>query len=470
METKTDRLKVLIIENVQSHLNRLREAVTASGFLSPSAALPEWSIDRLNTLRPELAILGPSLDGDICIRCVHKLKIIDPRIPILMACEEATFQEDYGSMPFEGIHHMPYAPDPDGLSRIIENALNHKNECAGRPDLPILIGQTQEMKHIRQKIQKVADKDITVLITGETGTGKELIARSIHYYSQRRKGPIVKINCGPLPDELLESEVFGFQKGAFTDAYHDKPGRLEMADGGTLFIDEIGDLPFSMQVKLLQVFEEKAFSRLGGTQDKMIDTRVVAATNANLREKVREGNFRKDLFYRLNVAPINAPPLRERKDDIPLLIHYYLNRYCFEFKREVLDVSDRILNLVMAYHWPGNVRELENIVRRAIVLGNWDFLLDELNLQEGGEDTSGGTSEKSHLPSLDRGDERIKKLLDSEDFSLKKITKAYVSDAERGAILEALKETKWNRKKAAQMLQVSYRTLLNRIDEFGLKP
>ena len=243
-----------------------------------------------------------------------------------------------------------------------------------------------------------------------------------------------------------------------------------MAHGGTLFIDEIGDLSLSLQVKFLQVFEEKAFSRLGGTQDKTVDTRVVAATNANLREKVRKGQFRKDLFYRLNVAPVNAPPLRKRKEDIPLLIHYYLNRYCFEFKREMLDVPERILNFFMAYRWPGNVRELENIVRRAIVLRDWDFVLSELSLENEEEADSSENSRNNHLPPFERRDMKIQRLLSDDNFSLKEATKAYVSEAERNAIMEALKETKWNRKKAAQMLQVSYRTLLNRISEFGLKP
>jgi len=470
METIKEHLNILIIEKDHAYMTGLGKALAELGFSPYSSALPEWSIEQLGALKPHLAILGPSVDGESCLRCVHKLKIIDPGIPIMISCDHGIFQGGYDSMPFEGIHHMKPGMDSHEISMSIENALTQKAECLERPDLPVLIGQSQVIKQIRKKIQKVADKDITVLITGETGTGKELIARSIHYYSLRHQGPMVKINCGPLPDELLESEVFGFQKGAFTDAYKSKPGRLEMAHGGTLFIDEIGDLSLSLQVKFLQVFEEKAFSRLGGTQDKLIDTRVVAATNANLREKVREGQFRKDLFYRLNVAPINAPPLRERNEDIPLLIHYYLNRYCFEFKREMLDVPERILIFFMAYRWPGNVRELENVVRRAIVLRDWDFVLSELNLENEEADDSSENSNNNHLPPFDRRDMKIQRLLSDDDFSLKEATKAYVSEAERNAILDALKETKWNRKKAAQMLQVSYRTLLNRISEFGLKP
>jgi two-component system response regulator AtoC len=279
----------------------------------------------------------------------------------------------------------------------------------------------------------------------------------------------VKISCGALPDELLESEVFGFQKGAFTGAHKNKPGRLELAHNGTLFIDEIGDLSLSLQAKFLQVLEDKAFARLGGIYDKFVDTRVVAATNSDLQRKVREGLFRKDLFYRLNVIHIQAAPLRERKPDIPLLIYYFVNKYCLELKKDILEMPGKVLKHLQAYQWPGNVRELENVVRRAVALKDWEFVFRELNLeslQKKGE----------HASMEDLGtvagwsDEKIERLIRENRFSLKKITKTYVSEAERLAIVDVLAKTQWNRKKAAEVLGVSYKTLLSRIDEFGLKP
>jgi two-component system response regulator AtoC len=338
-----------------------------------------------------------------------------------------------------------------------------------RPDYPVIIGQSEAIRVIKQKIQNVAGRDITVLITGETGTGKELIARSLHYHSSRSQGPLVKITCGALPDELLESEVFGFQKGAFTGAHKNKPGRLELAHNGTLFIDEIGDLSLALQAKFLQVLEDKAFARLGGIYDKFVDTRVVAATNSDLQKRVHDGLFRKDLFYRLNVIHIQAPPLRERKPDIPVLMHYFVDKYCLELKKEALEIPAKILKHLHAYQWPGNVRELENVVRRAVALRDWEFVFKELNLDSVPKGVRSGSKEDLGAVA-GWSEEKIESLIKENRFSLKKITKTYVSEAERQAILDVLAKTQWNRKKAAELLGVSYKTLLGRIDEFGLKP
>jgi len=272
-----------------------------------------------------------------------------------------------------------------------------------------------------------------------------------------------------LPDELLESEVFGFQKGAFTGAHKNKPGRLELAHNGTLFIDEIGDLSLALQAKFLQVLEDKAFARLGGIYDKFVDTRVVAATNSDLQKKVRDGLFRKDLFYRLNVIHIEATPLRERKPDIPILMHYFVDKYCLELKKDVLEIPARILKHLQAYQWPGNVRELENVVRRAVALRDWEFVFKELNLETIPKGAGHGSREELGVIA-GWSDEKIEKLIKENRFSLKKITKTYVSEAERQAIVDVLAKTQWNRKKAAEMLGVSYKTLLGRIDEFRLKP
>jgi two-component system response regulator AtoC len=462
-------LNIMIIESDPYISEGLKERVNHLGFSRSCNASPERPIDQLEALNPDLAILGPSLEEQTCLECLHKLRIIDPFMPVLTSSEENCLSE-ISTPPFEGVHFLSQDLGLDEISRVIEQALKHRAETESRPDFPSLIGQSPKTKLVRQKIRKVCDKDITVLINGETGTGKELIARSIHYHSLRSSGPLVKVNCGALPDELLESEVFGFQTGAFTGAYKDKPGRLEMANRGTLFVDEIGDLSLSLQVKFLQVMEDKAFSRLGGTKDKIIDARVVAATNADIPKKVREGTFRKDLFYRVNVVTITAPSLRERKADIPLLTHYFLNKYCYEFKKEVLDIPNNIAKLFMAYQWPGNVRELENVIRRAIALRDWSFVYEEFDLEKlSREEDQASSLVGQKLPPV-WSDDKLQRVFRDSDFSLKKISKAYVSEAERQAILSALKETQWNRKKAAQLLQVSYKTLLNRLAELDLKP
>jgi two-component system response regulator AtoC len=463
-------LKILIIETDSSVSARLQNGLKEAGFSLFYTAGPQEPMERLAAGAPEVAIVGPSLDKLSCLNTIHKLKIINPRLPVLSACDDGCMSGECVKGVFEGVHSFKPDLDPQKIPELIENALGFKAECESRPLCPAIVGQSQAIRDIRKEIEKVSDKDITVLITGESGTGKDLIARSVHHYSRRNEGPLVKINCGALPDELLESEVFGFQRGAFTGAHRDKPGRLEMASGGTLFIDEIGDLSLGLQVKFLQVLEDKAFSRLGGTRDKIVDVRVVAATNTDLASKMREGAFRQDLFYRLNVVHIKAPTLRDRKDDILLLAHYFINKYCFEFRKPALDLPAKVCEFFESYPWPGNVRELENLIRRAIVLRDWDFIFKELSLDRPYPESENGVLPGEKAPPLKWGEDRLREFFGEGDFSLKKVTKAYVSEAERQTILEALKETDWNRKKAAGLLGVSYKTLLTRIIEFDLKP
>jgi two-component system response regulator AtoC len=463
-----DDLTILIIESDPNVAALLGEKTVAAGFSLCSTTKPGCPIGELAALKPDIAILGPSLDPDTSVTCIHKMKIIDPSMPILVSHESVPFLSLEG-VPFEGIHPVRYGEDGEDFRGAMESARKHRAQHKSRPDYPVVVGQSEEIRTIKRKIQKVSIKDITVLITGETGTGKELIARSIHYHSPRAEGPLVKISCGALPDELLESEVFGFQKGAFTGAHRNKPGRLELAHNGTLFIDEIGDLSLPLQAKFLQVLEDKAFARLGGIYDKAVDTRVVAATNSDLQKKVNEGLFRKDLFYRLNVVHIKAPPLRDRKSDIPLLMHYFLNKYCLELRKDLLEVPVRVMKHFNAYHWPGNIREMENAVRRAVALRDWNFVFREMVVEYPRVKDGPDVPEKIvALPGWE--DEKIRKLMREKDFSLKKLSHDYVSEAEKNAILDALARTQWNRKRAAEILGVSYKTLLTRIDDFGLKP
>ena len=464
-----DDINILVIDSDPALGEAWAAKVKQLGFPQCSSTQPDLPMDELAAVKPDLAILGPSLDEDTCVRCIHKLKILTSFMPVLTSCGGVPLAGGPEIMPFEGIYKIgPDAESPE-FGETVKSALKFMDEHRLRPDYPVIIGHGEAVRSIKQKIQKVAGKDITVLITGETGTGKELIARSLHYHSARSQGPLVKITCGALPDELLESEVFGFQKGAFTGAHKNKPGRLELAHNGTLFIDEIGDLSLPLQAKFLQVLEDKAFARLGGIYDKFVDTRVVAATNSDLQKKVREGLFRKDLFYRLNVIHIQAPPLRERKQDIPGLMHYFVDKYCLDLRKDALDIPAKILKHLQAYQWPGNVRELENVVRRAVALRDWEFVFKELNLES--LPKAAGRAAREDLGAVEGwSDEKIEKLIRENRYSLKKITKTYVSEAERQAILDVLAKTQWNRKKAAEMLGVSYKTLLGRIDEFRLKP
>ncbi|MBN2034076.1 MAG: sigma-54-dependent Fis family transcriptional regulator [Deltaproteobacteria bacterium] len=464
----TPVLNFIIIDSEPGIAAQLAERIKKSGFERCYNAKDTCSVAEVAAIQPDIAVLGPYLDADTSVRCIHKIKIVDPSTEILVSSESVPFLNVDGA-PFEGIHPVRYDSGCRDFGKALESATNHRAQYGSRADYPVIIGQSDEIRAIKKKMQIVSSKDITVLITGETGTGKELIARSIHYHSRRSNGPLVKVSCGALPDELLESEVFGFQKGAFTGAHKNKPGRLELAHEGTLFIDEIGDLSLGLQAKFLQVLEDKAFARLGGIYDKIVDARVVAATNVDLQKKVKQGRFRQDFFYRLNVVHIKAPALRERKQDIPLLIHYFLNKYCLELRKDLVDIPAKVAKHFNAYHWPGNVRELENAVRRVVALRDWDFIFREMVPDSLGlESERAAPRETGFLPAWE--DARIYALIRQKDFSLKKVSRDYVSEAEKNAIITTLAKAQWNRKRTAHILGVSYKTLLNRIEKFALKP
>jgi DNA-binding NtrC family response regulator len=309
-----------------------------------------------------------------------------------------------------------------------------------------MIGVSLAIQKVFELIEKVADTNATTLITGESGVGKELVARAIHFNSSRRDKPLVVVNCGAIPEALLESELFGYEKGAFTGANTTRLGRFELADGGTIFLDEIGDMSFNLQVKLLRVLQEKAFDRVGGSKTIDIDVRIVAATNRNLEELVKEGKFREDLFYRLNVVPINIPPLRERKQDIPALYSHFLEKSNSVNNASVEGFSEEAMEILMEYDYPGNVRELQNLVERLIVLKKSGMIRIE------------DLPEKFYRPG--------KKLY--EQFDLQRGYDTLVSEFEQALILKALDETKGVKSKAAQILSMNRTTLIEKMKRLGI--
>ncbi len=451
--------------------SQLQERLKEAGIQTISLVGPQISIRELENLNCDLYVIGPAIVPDVRLRLITDIRITHAHTPVLALTDvpgrETGETVDY---PFEGIHQIKADFNRQELLEVVKHATKQREESERLPPYSAMLGQSEGLRRIRAQIRRLSDKDITVLITGESGTGKELIARAIHYHSPRRHGPLVKINCAALPDELLESEMFGFQKGAFTGAHKTKPGRIELAQGGTLFVDEMGDLSLNLQVKFLQVLEDKAFARLGGTEDRSVDARVVVATNAHLHKKVMEGTFRKDLYYRLNIVNIHAQPLRERKEDMSILAHYFMNKYCHEFRKEPLEIPDKVIKLFQVYHWPGNVRELENVVRRALVLRDWDAVFKELQLGDGIDNSAESIRFEESGLGRSWSDNKVKKFFRESDFSLKKITHTYVSEIEKEAIVMALKETRWNRRKAAELLQVSYKTILNRMEELDIRP
>jgi len=322
------------------------------------------------------------------------------------------------------------------------------------PENGVFIYVSEKMHRIKEMIDQVANTDVTVLIHGESGVGKEVVARSIHQNSFRQAKPFIKVNCAAIPQELLESELFGFEKGAFTGAYRQKPGRFELAHGGTIFLDEIAEIPLSLQAKLLQVIQDKEFSRLGGKKDIRVDVRIIAATNRNIEESVRQGQFREDLYYRINVVDLHLPPLRERREEVPAFVEYFLNKFRRKYGKKVKPFSERVLRLFSQHLWPGNVRELENVVHRYVVLGDeGKWIEDSFSVIE--SDPSNGGKNSNGSPNLSQ--------------SLKEIQRQAIMKAECEVISKVLAQTNWNRRKSAELLSISYKALLYKMKACGIQ-
>jgi two-component system response regulator AtoC len=316
------------------------------------------------------------------------------------------------------------------------------------PPESIVFGRTEAMRAVRDRLTKLAGANVPVLIQGESGTGKDIVARMIHAASPWKAGPWVKVNCPAIPGTLLESELFGYEKGAFTGAYGTKPGRVEMAHRGTLFLDEISELDLGLQSKLLQLLQDGQFCRIGAQEDKKVEVRVVCATNRKLEQEIENGAFRSDLFYRINVVNLHLPPLRERAGDIPELIDYFLDYHNRKYNCRAKAISAELLATLAKYHWPGNIRELENLIKRYVILGNEEVITTDLAPRE-------QSFFNAEIP------------VDGQ-ISLKKLTRQAVRELERKVILKVLQTHHWNRKRAAKALSISYRALLYKIRDAGL--
>jgi DNA-binding NtrC family response regulator len=360
--------------------------------------------------------------------------------------------------------------DPDHLLLMVERALVQrrlatenillKQELAQRRGAPLIVGEDARLKQVSVMLQRAAATDATVLLEGESGTGKELFARALHALSPRADGPFVAINCAAIPENLLETELFGHEKGAFTGAFARKPGKFELAHRGTLFLDEIGDLPLLLQPKILRALEEKRFERVGGTVPIQVDVRVVAATNRNLKAAVAARRYREDLYFRLSVFPITIPPLRDRADDIPMLTRYFIDKFCRDLNKRPLALAPSAEEELRAYPWPGNVRELQNCIERAVIL------------------TEGDTIHARHLSLSFRPPADASADADGKDDpwaaldlsgTLADATRRAVSEVERRMIGQALNETGGNRARAAELIQLSFKAFTAKLREHGLE-
>ncbi|MEZ4363877.1 MAG: sigma-54 dependent transcriptional regulator [Kofleriaceae bacterium] len=414
-----------------------------------------------------------------------------PHVPVIMITAYGSVGQAVEAIKAGAFDYIEKPFEQDVIRTIVEKAVGQAaaNRAAPRSALYGggdadhgrygLVGQSEEMHAIFEVIEKVADSPSTVLITGESGTGKELVAKALHENSSRKHAPFIKINCAAIPKTLMESELFGYEKGAFTGATTSKPGRFELADGGSLFLDEIGEIPVEMQVKLLRAIQESEFERVGGIKTLKVDVRLITATNRDLEQEITRGNFREDLYYRLNVVPLQIPPLRKRVGDIPYLVRHIVRKFNERLKKNVVGLSDDALELLESHSWPGNIRELENVLERTIlfcqadtiaagdlppefaahaaeVAGHAAATVSERAITVVDEDESDGFPEPTAAEL-------------SGDTSLKDIVRAETSRVERELIVKALEETTGNVTQAARLLKISRKSLQMKMKDFGLR-
>jgi DNA-binding NtrC family response regulator len=393
-------------------------------------------------------------------------KEIDADVAVIVMTAYGSIEDAVRAMKEGALDFLAKPVDPDHLMLLVTRALDQrrmvtenllmKEELAVRRGAPQLVGDDPSLRKVFASLQRAAATDTTVLLEGESGTGKELFARSLHALSPRAEAPFVAINCAAIPETLLETELFGHEKGAFTGAFARKPGKFEMAHRGTLFLDEIGDLPLSLQAKILRALEERRFERVGGTASVHVDVRLVAASNRGLRAAVAARRFREDLFFRLSVFPITVPPLRDRQGDIPVLARYFVERFCRDMKKRPLTLSPAALEELQAYRWPGNVRELQNCIERAVILADGDAIQPRhLNL--------------SFVEELARVDTRGPWADLDLSGSLVDVTRRAVTEVEKVKIGQVLREMDNNKGHAAEVLGISYKTLLAKLREHRIE-
>jgi two-component system response regulator HydG len=457
---------ILLVEDKDSLRTMLRLALEAQGHTVLEARDEPEAIQLLRAKRPGVVLSDlrlPEGDGFGVLRAAKEL---DPELPVIVMTAYSSIQDAVRAIKDGALDFLAKPVDPEHLLLMVERALSQgrlatenillKEELAARRGAPQIVGEDARLKQVTVALHRAASTDTTVLLEGESGTGKELFARALHALSPRADGPFVAINCAAIPETLLETELFGYEKGAFTGAAARKPGKFELAHRGTLFLDEIGDMPLSLQPKILRALEEKSFERVGGTALLHVDVRVVAATNKHLKAQVAARQFREDLYFRLSVFPITIPPLRDRPDDITMLARHFIERFSRDLNKKPLGLADSAVDELRAYPWPGNVRELQNCIERAVILTDGDTIhARHLNLTfprdvpPPGEELDGPWSQIDLSGTLAEASRRV------------------VAEAERRKIEQTLKET-GDRNRAAEVLQVTYKVLLAKMKEYRL--
>ncbi len=455
---------ILLVEDKDSLRTMLRHALEAQGHDVLEARDEPEAVEVLRSSWPALVLSDLRLPNGDGLGVLRAAKSLDPSIPVIVMTAFGSIQDAVSAMKEGALDFLAKPVDPDHLLLMVERAFVQrrlvtenillKEELAARRGAPQIVGDDPRLKQVVASLHRAAGSDATVLLEGESGTGKEIFARTLHALSPRADGPFVAINCAAIPATLLETELFGYEKGAFTGAAARKPGKFELAHRGTLFLDEIGELSLPLQAKILRAIEEKRFDRVGGASVVQVDVRIVAATNRNLKAAVAARQYREDLYFRLSVFPITIPPLRERPADIPTLARYFVERFCREMRKDSLPLSASAIDALSTYRWPGNVRELQNCIERAVILNDGDAIhARHLNL---------GILAATSAPDGDPWDG-----IDLSG-SLAEASQRLLVEVERRKIARAMKDAGGDQQQAAQLLQISPKALTTKLREYGL--
>jgi len=456
---------ILLVEDKDSLRTMLRHALEAQDHTVVEARDQAEAVAAMQSARPGVVLSDLRLPNGDGFGVLRAAKELDPELPVIVMTAFGSIQDAVAAMKEGALDFLAKPVDPEHLLLMVERALAQrrlatenillKDELAQRRGAPQIVGEDPKLKQVSVALQRAAATDTTVLLEGESGTGKELFARALHALSPRADGPFVAINCAAIPETLLETELFGHEKGAFTGAANRKPGKFELAHRGTLFLDEIGELPLSLQAKILRALEEKAFERVGGTSLLHVDVRVVAATNRQLRQAVAARQFREDLFFRLSVFPITIPPLRERQSDIPMLSKYFIERFCRDLNKKPLSLAPSAVEELAKYQWPGNIRELQNCIERAVILTEGDTI-HARHLSLSFRDAAPAAGDASPWDQIDLSG------------TMATATTRVVAEVERRKITQALAEAAGNRAKAAESLQLGFKAFTAKLREHGL--
>jgi two-component system, NtrC family, response regulator AtoC len=460
---------VLIVDDEVNIRRVLAAMLKREGYEVTTAADGEQALGALARTPVHVVVTDlvmPRLGG---MELLRRVSADFPDVPVIVITAHGSVDSAVAALKAGAFDYITKPFEQDDLKKVIAKAarahdLERQNLHAvlNDGDRPPLVGEAPTMRAIYEMVARVADSPSTVLITGESGTGKELIAKALHRGSSRRDKPLIKVNCAAIPKDLVESELFGYERGAFTGAVGSKPGRFELADGGTLFLDEIGEVPVEMQVKLLRAIQEQEFERVGGIRTLNVDVRLIAATNRDLKQLIAEGKFREDLYYRLAVVPIALPALRERREDVPLLVRHFIEKYDQRLGKKVEGIEDEALQLLMSYSWPGNIRELENLMERSVLFADGPLILASAlpdSLREKGPATAVPIAAVGPLGAIAA----------PSGASMKEIVRQAQAELEKELITRALEETGGNVTRAAKRLQISRKSLQVKMKELGLR-